>query len=336
MRGVLANLIRTAETTDRAAQGQSVSRKTVAEVPLAGLSFGRIVENAAEAVLKDGIGGGVRPAAAAGSHPCETPAMNGVQLPMIALPVLLFVAMVVAAEVGRRLGRLRWLRSDDADTVGTSAVDTAVLGLLGLLIAFWFSSAGTRLDMRRSLIVEEANAIGTAWLRLSILPEDTRLSVRDLFRGYLDTRLAQRPAASPAESQSELCDRLKDQRDAIWRQSVVAVPRCASDQTAAILLASLNEMFDAGTRHQAASMAHTPTEILVLLLFVSIFAALLAGHDMAGTKRFNWLHMAVFAAVTSVTIWVTYDLEMPRYGLIRLDDYDQTMLDVRADFDRPE
>jgi len=63
---------------------------------------------------------------------------------------------------------------------------------------------------------------------------------------------------------------------------------------------------------------------------------LLAGHDMSGTKRFNWLHMAVFAAVTSVTIWVTYDLEMPRYGLIRLDDYDQTMLDVRADFDRPE
>lgn len=262
--------------------------------------------------------------------------MNGVQLPMIALPVLLFVAMVVAAEVGRRLGRLRWLRSDDADAVGTSAVDAAVLGLLGLLIAFWFSSAGTRLDMRRSLIVEEANAIGTAWLRLSILPEDTRSSVRDLFRGYLDTRLAQRPAASPAESQSELSDRLKDQRDAIWRQSVVAVPRCASEQTAAILLASLNEMFDAGTRHQAASMSHTPTEILVLLLVVSIFAALLAGHDMSGTKRFNWLHMAVFAAVTSVTIWVTYDLEMPRYGLIRLDEYDQTMLDVRADFDRPE
>jgi hypothetical protein len=55
MRGILANRLRTAETTDRAAQGQSVSRKTVAEVPLAGLSFGRIVENAAEAVLKDGI-----------------------------------------------------------------------------------------------------------------------------------------------------------------------------------------------------------------------------------------------------------------------------------------
>jgi hypothetical protein len=180
--------------------------------------------------------------------------MNGVQLPMIALPVLLFVAMVVAAEVGRRLGRLRWLRSDDADTVGTSAVDAAVLGLLGLLIAFWFSSAGTRLDMRRSLIVEEANAVGTAWLRLSILPEDTRASVRDLFRGYLDTRLAQRPAASPAESQVELSDRLKDQRDAIWRQSVASVRRCESDQTAALHEAQAGQAVACAMRHVCTCM----------------------------------------------------------------------------------
>ena len=262
--------------------------------------------------------------------------MNGVQLPMIALPVLLFIAMIGAAEAGRRLGGLRRLRSDDADAVGTSAVDAAVLGLLGLLIAFWFSSAGTRLDMRRSLIVEEANAIGTAWLRLSILPEDTRASVRELFRGYLDSRLAQRPSASPAESPAKLSDRLKDQRDAIWRQSVASVRRCESDQTAALLLSAINEMFDAGSRHQASYKAHTPTEILVLLLFVSIFAALLAGHDMSGAGRFKWLHMAVFASVTSVTIWVIYDLEMPRYGLIRIDDYDQALLDVRGDFERPE
>ena len=46
--------------------------------------------------------------------------------------------------------------------------------------------------------------------------------------------------------------------------------------------------------------------------------------------------MAVFASVTSVTIWVIYDLEMPRYGLIRIDDYDQALLDVRGDFERPE
>jgi protein-S-isoprenylcysteine O-methyltransferase Ste14 len=93
-------------------------------------------------------------------------------------------------------------------------------------------------------------------------------------------------------------------------------------------------MFDAGTRHRAAFNAHTPVAILALLLLVAIFAAVLAGHDMAGQGGFNWLHIVVFAAVVSLTIWVIYDLEMPRYGLIRIDNYDQTMLDLRDSIQR--
>jgi hypothetical protein len=102
-------------------------------------------------------------------------------------------------------------------------------------------------------------------------------------------------------------------------------------QAAAILLESLNGMLDAGTPHQAAFDAHTPTAILVLLLAVGILSALLAGDDMGSQGTFNRLHVVVFAGVVSLTIWVIYDLEMPRYGLIRVDNFDKTMLDVRAD-----
>ena len=260
--------------------------------------------------------------------------MNGVQLAMIALPVGLFVAMLVAAAIGQRLAARRLQRSDDASAVGTSAVDAAVLGLLGLLVAFWFSSAGTRLDMRRSLIVEEANAIGTAWLRLDLLPADAQPAVREEFRTYLDVRLVQAPGASQADSDAALAGRLATAQDSIWRQAVAASPRCLSPHAAVLLLDALNEMFDAGTHHRAAFNAHTPVAILILLLLVAIFAAVLAGHDMAGRGRFNWLHIIVFASVVSLTIWVIYDLEMPRYGLIRVDNYDQTLRDLRATFQR--
>jgi hypothetical protein len=101
-------------------------------------------------------------------------------------------------------------------------------------------------------------------------------------------------------------------------------------QAAAILLESLNGMLDAGTRHQAAFDAHTPMAILVLLLAVGILSVLLAGDDMGSQGTFNRLHVVVFAVV-ALTIWVIYDLEMPRYGLIRVDNFDKTMLDVRAD-----
>lgn len=258
--------------------------------------------------------------------------MGDARLWILALPVGLFCLMVAATVAGHRLAAARRRPGGAGDSVVVSAIDAAVLGLLGLLIAFWFSSAGTRLDMRRSLIVEEANAIGTAWLRLDLLPEDARQEVRRLFREYLDVRLEQAPAAT-ADVATRLASRAAEIQAAIWRTAVDAAPRVGSDQAAVLLLASLNEMFDAGARHQAAYAAHTPTLILVLVLVVGAFSGLLAGHDMGGRGPFHWLHTLVFAAVVSLTIWVTYDLEMPRYGLIRLDDYDRLIRDQRDEFD---
>lgn len=259
--------------------------------------------------------------------------MNSVDLTMIALPVGLFCAMVAAAVAGHRLAVAGSQRPDAAP--GTSAIDAAVLGLLGLLVAFWFSSAGTRLDVRRSLIVEEANAIGTAWLRLDLLPHDAQVEVRDAFRNYVDVRLEQAPGRPPDKQQRPLEAQLAVHRQAIWEKAVAAAPRCLTPQGHAILLESINGMFDAGTRHQAYINAHTPTAILALLVVVAACSAMLAGHDMGGRRTFNWLHAILFAGVVAVTIWVIYDLEMPRYGLIRVDNFDQTIRDVRADFDRP-
>jgi hypothetical protein len=258
--------------------------------------------------------------------------MGDARLWILVLPAGLFCLLVAATVAGHRLAATRRRPGGAGDSVVVGAIDAAVLGLLGLLIAFWFSSAGTRLDMRRSLIVEEANAIGTAWLRLALLPEDVRPAERRLFRAYLDLRLEQAPAAAPAAAQ-RLASRAAEIQAAIWQTAVDAAPRCESDQAAVLLLASLNEMFDAGARHQAAYGAHTPTLILVLVLVVGAFSGLLAGYDMGDRGPFKWLHTLVFAAVVSLTIWVTYDLEMPRYGLIRVDDYDRLMRDLQGEFD---
>jgi len=82
----------------------------------------------------------------------------------------LYFGMILLLELGRRLGRLRQRKDEEAARAGLGAVEGAVFALLGLLIAFTFSGAALRFDARRQLIVQEANAIGTAWLRLSLLP----------------------------------------------------------------------------------------------------------------------------------------------------------------------
>src|SRR4029077_6572806 len=103
---------------------------------------------------------------------------------------LLFAAMVVMLEVGRWLGRSWRERHGGATEMGAGAVEGAVFGLLGLLIAFTFSGAASRFDERRALIIEEANDIGTAWLRIDAVPPEAQPALRDKFREYTDSRLA--------------------------------------------------------------------------------------------------------------------------------------------------
>src|SRR6188508_2344639 len=81
-------------------------------------------------------------------------------------------------EIGRRVGRRRMERDPESAKVSTGAIDGAIFGLLGLLIAFTFSGAAARFDERRQMIVEEANSIGTAYLRIDLLPESTQPRLR--------------------------------------------------------------------------------------------------------------------------------------------------------------
>jgi len=101
----------------------------------------------------------------------------------------LFLALLGMIELGRRLGISKRTRHGTVSE-GLGAVEGAVFGLLGLLIAFTFSGAASRFDSRRGLIVEEANDIGTAWLRIDVLPTEAQPALRDKFREYTDARIA--------------------------------------------------------------------------------------------------------------------------------------------------
>ena len=90
---------------------------------------------------------------------------------------------------GRRIGVRQIKEEGETASKGLSAIEGAIFGLLGLILAFLFSGSLTRFDAARHLVVEEANYIGTAWLRIALLPADAQPSMRDLFRRYLDSRI---------------------------------------------------------------------------------------------------------------------------------------------------
>ena len=98
--------------------------------------------------------------------------------------------MPASLRVGWWLGRRRLEREGPDANEGLGAVEASIFGLMGLLVAFAFNGAATRFDHRRDLIVEEVNAIGTAWLRMGLLQDEAKAEVRELFKQYLDGRIA--------------------------------------------------------------------------------------------------------------------------------------------------
>src|SRR5277367_4488988 len=102
----------------------------------------------------------------------------------------LFAGILVLLETGRRLRVWRGATTSTGSGSGAAVLEGAVFGLMSLMIAFTFNGAASRLDERRHLVADEANAIGTAYLRIDVLPTDAQPALRDKFRQYVDARLA--------------------------------------------------------------------------------------------------------------------------------------------------
>ena len=246
------------------------------------------------------------------------------------LTLALFAGMLALLEFGRRIGMHRLAIDPDGAQAGTGAVDGAVFALLGLLVAFTFSGAATRFDERRNLIVQEANDIGTAWLRVDLLPANAQPAMRDLFRRYLDARLdVYRKMPDLGAAQAEL-NRSNKLQGEIWRHAVAAGRMDGAAPSAPmLLLPALNQMFDITTTRTMATRMHPPVAIFAMLFALALAGALLAGYGMAGSKSRNWIHMVGFAAVMAGAVNLIVDLEYPRLGVIRVDSFDQVLVDLR-------
>jgi hypothetical protein len=239
----------------------------------------------------------------------------------------LFGGLFALQELGRRWGLRRAALEAGGGREGLGSVEGAVYGLLGLLIAFSFSGAASRFEARRDLIVQEANAIGTAYLRLDLLPDEARDGLREKFRRYLDTRLSAYRKMPDVEAAVAELGRASAQQGEIWTEALVA-SKAAGPPASVLLPPSLNEMFDITTTRTAATRAHPPIFLFAMLVILALVSALLVGNGMSAAKGHR-LHMLAYAGVLALTIYVIVDLEFPRLGLIRVSDFDRVLVEVR-------
>jgi hypothetical protein len=247
----------------------------------------------------------------------------------IVVAIALFLGMVVLLEAGWQLGHRRRAKLEEGARAGLGAVEGAVFALMGLLVAFTFSGAAIRFQSHRELIVDEANAIGTAWLRLDLLPDGAQPPLRDLFRRYLDARITVYEKIPDFEAaRADLAHANALQRE-IWTNAVAACSGSTNIMTAQLVLPPLNAMFDVAATRTATFQIHPPAIVFIMMAVLALMSALLAGYAMAGGKIRSWIHVVGFAFILAATVHVILDLEYPRLGLIRANSFDRILVDLR-------
>ena len=242
---------------------------------------------------------------------------------------ILFAGLLLMLELGRRIGVRQRARLGDTHGAGLTAVEGALFALLGLIVAFTFSGAASRFDQRRALIVEEANDIGTAYLRVDLLPAEAQPAIRQKFREYADARIEVYRVLPDLNLAMSHLRRANELQGEIWKLAVAGGQSAPTTTATMLLLPAVNAMIDITNTRFWSARTHPPAVIFGLLSALTLCCALFAGYGMSATSERNWLHRLGFSLVLSAAVFVIMDLEYPRFGFVRIDGFDQAIVDVR-------
>ena len=229
----------------------------------------------------------------------------------------LLVALMVALEAGFRAGR----RAGPSELAGAGgqvgAIQGAVLGLLGLLLAFSFAAAGTRFMERQDLIAQEANAIGTAWLRAGLIEEPHATELRAALQAYTAHRL-ELSSRMPRGWKPERLAEVERHHSRIWNAASAGVAR--RPELALAVLTPVNELIDVHSLRVAATIKHVPSLVMGLLVASSLLAVAVIGYGCGTDGHRRWLLTLSLTILIASSLWITIDLDHPRRGLLRLSD----------------
>jgi hypothetical protein len=243
------------------------------------------------------------------------------------IPVLLLVTFLLtlaAVEAGYWLGKWRLRRDHEKDATASATVGIT-LGLLAFTLAFTFSMAADRFDARRGAVLEEANAIGTTYLRALMLPAPAASEVRALLRQYVDTRLV--PAAQP-EKLAEAVARSEELQNLIWQQAVAVAAVQADSVMTGLFITSLNEMIDVHAKRLVAVRNRIPDVIWWFLFLTAVLGMASMGYHtgLSGSRRTVAVIFLTLAFSGSLTLIA--DLDRPREGFVQVGQ--KPMLDLQA------
>lgn len=249
--------------------------------------------------------------------------------------VLFLIAAAVLislAELGFRLGLRLYAAHDESRRSQISGLQGALLGLLGLLIGFTFAMAVARYESRRGLVLKEANAIGTTFLRADLLPEAHRAPVQNLLRRYVDLRLRYQPLASDPAKLAEGLRESATLQSELWRHATVAAEESPTPIVATFINA-LNDTIDTEAERLAASRNRIPAAVWLLLLIVASLGCLLSSYAAGAHGTRTAFSSVVLPLLIAIVMTLIFDLANPRKGIIGVSQ--EPLIDLQQSIGPP-
>lgn len=246
------------------------------------------------------------------------------------IALLLFILMLISSMIGKLTGSYFRNKKNATEKVTETS---GLIALLFFLLAFTFGMSGDRYDSRRKIVVEEANDIGTALLRSDLYPDSTRNLFRKDFKEYVETRIsfyqvgADIKGVLKADSLSQVIS------SKLWKRACSLAKDPANLAATQQMIPALNAMIDITTSRLAGEKAKVPESILIMLFFLALIISFYSGYSEGRKGRIDWLVQIGFCLLVSLVVLFTLDLDRPRRGFVNLDVPNQTIIDLRKNFE---
>jgi len=253
------------------------------------------------------------------------------RIPIGAVFLITIIILFVAAEIGFHFGKLKKARSKDKVKVQNDTVLVAALGMLAFMLAFTFGMAGSINEDRKGIVLEEANAIGTAYLRAQILPEPSSSKIKELLHEYVDVRLkgAQAGQIKKFGQVKQAIVRSEELHNELWVLSVSLAKENPDSIFAGLFVDSLNNVIDLHSKRITAALRNRiPMSIGITLYFVATLTMTLMGYQ-AGLSGIRTMvaRFSLILTFASVMLLIT-ELDRPAKTMINVSQ--QAMIDLQV------
>jgi hypothetical protein len=244
--------------------------------------------------------------------------------PLWALFVATFVIALLSFEGGFWVGRRRARRSEHEQEMVVRGLVAGMVGLEAFMLAFTFGAAASHFDARRQTLLDEANAIRTAYLRADLLPEPQRAEIRDLLHKYVDVRLE----VIQSRNLGQAITRSEELHSQLWFQAIASKEKTPNPVFAVQFIQSLNEIIALHTRRVILILEfRIPNIIWVVLYAITALAAASIGYHSGMTGRSRPLVALALILAFSAVIFLIQDLDRPLYGILRVSQ--RALVDLR-------